>query len=146
MSGRIDSRDKQPTGGDSVRTAVAEFAAGRPDIRLCLLYGSAASGQLHAGSDVDIAVADDGPIPQDTLAEWQLQLSEALGREADLLDLRRAEGLILRQILTCRVRLKNEDPRLLSSLIRRMWYFEADMMPNIRLILRRRAERFAAGA
>jgi len=146
MSGTTDSGDKQPIEVDSVRAAIAEFAAGRPDIRLCLLYGSAASGRLHPQSDIDIAVAGDRPIPQDTLAELQLQLSEALGREADVLDLRNVEGLILRQVLTRGVRLKNQDPQLLASLIRRMWYFEADMMPNIRLILQRRAERFAGGA
>jgi predicted nucleotidyltransferase len=141
-----DSGNNHATDDDRIRKAIAGFFAGRPEIRLCFLYGSAASGRLHAGSDVDVAVAAADPLKPEELAELQLRLSELLGREVDLVDLRRAEGLLLRQILARGLRLKNEDPLFLSSLIRKMWYFEADMMPNIRLILQRRAERFAGGA
>jgi predicted nucleotidyltransferase len=54
-----------------------------PNVRLAVLYGSAARGDDHAGSDVDLLVAfrNDTPAAAGTLV---VRLERALGREVDV--------------------------------------------------------------
>jgi hypothetical protein len=54
-------------------------------------------------------------------------------------------GPILRQALSKGSVIINKAPRLLAGLIKKMWYDEADMMPNYKRIVRQRVEAFARG-
>lgn len=111
-------------------------------VRLAILYGSFASGMNGAMSDIDLAVAGEGPFDTEKLAGLNLALSAAAGREVDLLDLNTAGGMILTEVLTTGERLKMTDEELYVGLIRKMHYFQADMAPNIRYILDKRREAF----
>lgn len=64
-------------------------------VRLALLFGSRATGRFTASSDVDVAVDAPGV---DTLG-LAAALSQALGLEVDVLDLREAGYPILKRIL-----------------------------------------------
>lgn len=70
-----------------------------PPLRLALLFGSAARGELRDDSDLDIGI-----VPQDadlTLAdevELQRRLEQASGRAVDLLRLDRANTFLLGQV------------------------------------------------
>lgn len=58
------------------------------------LYGSRASGHHRADSDVDIAVLCDAPLEPVALFDAGCRLAARLGAAVDLVDLRRAGGLL----------------------------------------------------
>lgn len=74
------------------------LAAG-PPLRLALLFGSAATGRLHALSDVDVAIlpADPAASLSDELA-LQARLEQACGRKVDLVRLDDASTLLRWQV------------------------------------------------
>lgn len=113
-----------------------------PDIHFATLFGSAATGRMTAGSDVDVSVAAMRPLNVERRGELATSLSLALGREVDLIDLQAVSGLILQQAL-CKGRiLVNRDPELYARLIKRLWYNQSDMMPYTRRILQERNRRW----
>jgi len=113
-----------------------------PSILLAILYGSCADGTAGKNSDIDIGITGPELYTPEKLADLNLELSKAAGRETDLIDLRRAGGMVLTQVLTTGEILKNTDKELYLFLIKKMHYFQADMAPNIRYILDRRREAF----
>lgn len=114
-------------------------------VLLCILYGSAAAGRLTDHSDIDIAIAGNDLLDIGYLADLQVRLSISLGSEVDLVDINRAEGLILQEIIKTGIVHIKKDVSLYADLIRKAIYFDADILPNIRMILKHRAERFADG-
>ena len=82
---------------DRIPTAVAEeLAAAFPGQRLlgAWLYGSRAQGSSRADSDIDIAVLCDSVLDQVMLFDVSGRLATRLGAHVDLVDLRRAGGLL----------------------------------------------------
>jgi len=57
------------------------------NVRYALLFGSAAHGRLHAGSDVDVAVGFSRRPTVQELGELIAALELAVGRAVDLVDL-----------------------------------------------------------
>jgi predicted nucleotidyltransferase len=113
-----------------------------PNIKLCILFGSAAAGRASANSDLDIAVAAQQPLSGDEYLELMAAFSSATHREIDLLDLLSATGEILKQALSKGVIIQNLDKELCARQISRMLFNQADMMPYHDRILRERRERF----
>lgn len=70
-----------------------------PDVVAVYLFGSQASGQSTADSDVDLAVL--GADRLDPVARWELQedLAARLHRKVDLVDLRGASTVMRVQVL-----------------------------------------------
>jgi predicted nucleotidyltransferase len=115
---------------------------GFPEVRFCTLFGSAVHGRITARSDVDIAVAEKQIMPVETRMRLSLTLSAALSREIDLIDLHAVSGAILEEAL-CNARVvKNSDHVLYASLLKRMWFDQADMMPYVRRMLEERIARW----
>ena len=114
------------------------------NIQLCILYGSAAKDRLTERSDIDIAVSGYNTFDLHYLVHLQSSLSLLLEREVDLVDMNRAEGLILQHILKGEVLIK-KDAAVYADFIRKVIYFNADILPNIRMILKKRARRFISG-
>jgi len=79
---------------DAVASTVLPVLAGFPEVKVAILFGSAARDQLRSSSDVDIAVGAGHALAWDVKTELQARLSEALEREADLIDLETLEGLL----------------------------------------------------
>lgn len=73
-----------------------EFAAAFPGQRLlgAWLYGSHARGSNRPGSDIDIAVLSDSVLDAVSLFDVASRLATRLGANVDLVDLRRAGGLL----------------------------------------------------
>lgn len=73
-----------------------EFAAAFPGQRLlgAWLYGSHARGSNRPGSDIDIAVLSDSVLDAVSLFDVSSRLATRLGANVDLVDLRRAGGLL----------------------------------------------------
>ena len=114
-------------------------------VRLCLVFGSTASGKAVSKSDVDVAVAAAEPLSVDTRMELMEALSLALKRPVDLVDLTTASGPILRVALSKGRVLKNQDKLLYARLISRMLFNQTDMMPYYNRILKERRRRYFDG-
>jgi predicted nucleotidyltransferase len=112
---------------------------------LAVLYGSGGRDRLAAHSDIDLAIAKSTTMSMDEKAEMTVRLEKAAGRTVDLVDLRVIEGVILHQVLTRGVVLKNADSGLRAFLIKKALYHDADMMPLLRRMPLAKAKRFAHG-
>ena len=106
-------------------------------IRLAILFGSLAKGRATAESDLDLAVLMDVSLSVETKMALIGDLSQAMGRPVDLIDLRVTGEPILGQILKYGVRLLGSDTDY-AELIKRHLFDEADFMPYRRRILAER--------
>jgi predicted nucleotidyltransferase len=71
-----------------IRQRLADLPEVLPDLRLVVLFGSAARDGARSESDIDLAVQCDGPADLDT---FYLAMAPRLGTDRlDLIDLRRA--------------------------------------------------------
>jgi predicted nucleotidyltransferase len=116
-----------------------------PDIRLAILFGSQASGITHAGSDADVAMALDGEMSPSRLGELSACLSAALGCEVDVVDLRKAQGEFLAQIvLGGKVAVKRDSSLLAEFALKALAYRE-DMRPMVLQALKAKVRRSLNG-
>jgi uncharacterized protein len=78
---------------------IGSIASALPDFIALYRFGSTANRGTHSGSDIDLALLTDGPLP--ALERWQLQeeLARRLGRDVDLVDLREASTVMRVQVL-----------------------------------------------
>jgi predicted nucleotidyltransferase len=113
-----------------------------PDVQFAVVYGSCAHGTMTARSDADIGVAGPRAIDLAARAELSAQLSMRLGRDVDVIDLRSVSGVILQEALCTGRIVLARDKELYASLMTKMLYNQADMMPYYRRILSERRERF----
>ena len=63
------------------------------------LYGSAASGRVHPGSDIDIAFLPTSPADPVECFEVANQLADVFGCHVDLLDLSRASVVMAKEVI-----------------------------------------------
>lgn len=100
---------------------------------------------MRGDSDVDVAVLFERPLDAEQKMRMRASLEAGLSRPVDLVDLFSLNGTILKQVL-CKgqvlIRKNGED---LPSLLRRMTYNQADMMPYVSRTLYERQERFVHG-
>jgi predicted nucleotidyltransferase len=124
---------------------VRSYFAQRDDFKLVLVYGSAARGVLTAASDVDVAVAGLLALDGAAFLAVQSELSALLGRPVDLIDLNRAEGLILREAVTRGLRVKT-DARLFVKFQTKALSYREDFLPLQRAMRDARLARFIHGS
>jgi len=110
-----------------------------PAIRLSILFGSLNGASPRFDSDLDLAVAEQGPMDSRRKQALIEELAVASGRSVDLVDLHAAHGLLLRSILGTGRILVCRDRNLYGTLIRRMLFEQADFTPLVRRIHARRA-------
>jgi predicted nucleotidyltransferase len=74
-------------------------AAAWDDLDLVVVFGSTASGRVHAGSDVDVFLRLDrsGPLAPDRRLDLEDALSSALRREVDLVVDSSSTSVVLRR-------------------------------------------------
>ncbi len=116
---------------DEIVSRICITLQDRQEVKVCLVFGSAAVGNLSPGSDLDIAVCGEKAFTHEYLV--------------DLLDMNRLDGLILSQILTKGLKAINRKPDLLAHHITRMLLYNADMYPNYQMMEKARVRRFAHG-
>lgn len=71
----------------------------RSGVVYAVLFGSAARGELRADSDIDIAVAAEGPLSSEMRYGIIDAISGISGRPIDLVDLKTARGVLLARAL-----------------------------------------------
>lgn len=81
-----------------------------PEAVAIYLYGSLATGQAGPASDVDLAVLAAEPIAPERLARAREALAEALRRDVDVVDLRRASTVMRAQVVSTGRLLRDADP------------------------------------
>lgn len=119
----------------SLEFDLREQLAGHPEIRLAILFGSAASGRQTFESDVDVAVAARYPLSVSERMALVSQIANATGRVVDLVDLATASGPILNRVLATGRLLFCTDRALYAEIIKRALFDEADLAPYRRRIL-----------
>ena len=72
---------------------------GVPGCLAIYLFGSHAAGTAHPGSDVDVAFLAAGPLADETRWHLAQTLAITLGRDVDLVDLRRASAVMRVQVI-----------------------------------------------
>lgn len=128
-----------------IQEKILQVLGAFPAIKIAYVFGSAARDRLTSRSDVDVAVAADTRLSMQTRIELITQLSQALHREVDVVDLQAVNGEIVQQSLCHGVPILRQDTALHAQILSRMWFHEADMMPYIRRILAERRQRFFYG-
>lgn len=120
---------------------VARTLAPHPGILLAFVFGSAARGALRPDSDVDVAVLAASQLSPEARLELMTELSLAVKREVDLVDLSTAWGLILRQVLTTGTLALKRSDTAHAMLLKRMLFDQADMEPLRQRIIEKSLER-----
>jgi predicted nucleotidyltransferase len=113
---------------------IQQVLTGHGDIRLAILFGSLAGVRATPQSDLDLAVLMGTPLSAETKMILIGELSQAIGRPVDLIDLHMAGEPLLGQILKHGVRLFGSDIDY-AELLKRHLFEEADFMPYRRRIL-----------
>ena len=104
-----------------------------PRVRLAVIFGSAAKGRLHAGSDLDVGVVPDDPAW--TLGDelnLAVRLTRAVGREVDLVRLDLAPALLRWEVARAHVPIVAEPKAELSRFVAHAALDYADMADAIR--------------
>jgi predicted nucleotidyltransferase len=78
--------------------ALTRVVASVPNLRLAVLFGSAAKGQDRAGSDLDVGVLAGPEGPAYDLATLRVRLERETGRVVDLIQLDSAPPLLRMEI------------------------------------------------
>ena len=116
---------------------IAHTLAQHEEIQLAFVFGSAANGTLRPDSDVDVAVLAGGQLSTESRLALMAELSLALMREVDLVDLHNAWGLILRQVLTTGTLTLKRSGTAHAALLKRMLLDQADMEPRAKESLKK---------
>ena len=83
---------------------------------------------------MDLAIAGARRFTYDELFSVSDAIGSAVGREVQVRDLRRLEGLILREVLLEGSVIKNDEPDFLGRRISDMLDFTEDLLPAVRAI------------
>jgi predicted nucleotidyltransferase len=115
------------------------FLQTQTDIRLAIVFGSAAAQRLRPESDIDLAVQCDAPLSPARKSELIASIALIGGRPVDLVDLRTAGQPLLGQILQGH-RIKGSAEQIVPLALRNVLE-RADFFPLIERTLteRRRA-------
>ncbi|NDP47086.1 MAG: nucleotidyltransferase domain-containing protein [Sulfuriferula multivorans] len=118
---------------------IQQVLAQHGGIRMAILFGSLAKGCATPQSDLDLAIQMDAPLTAEAKMALIGELSQAIGRPVDLIDLRVAGEPLLGQILKHGARLLGSDSDY-AELLKRHLFEEADFMPYRRRILAERRQ------
>lgn len=137
------------TGLEEMVQTLEEWCRGQP-VRLCVLFGSQATGKTHPGSDVDVALWPVEPLTAAMKLDWVVELEDILGREASLVLVSPDLDPVLGFEIVRGGRLVYEsEPELWLKQRARLWHAYNDSLPFRRAAreqLRQFAEEVRRGA
>lgn len=92
-----------------IEAVLAHLLASIPDLMAVYVFGSQATGEANADSDLDLAVLAAGTV--EPLLLWQIagELADIVAVPIDLLELRAASTVMQYQVITTGRRLWNKD-------------------------------------
>lgn len=127
---------------NDLEEAITSLLRSHDGIEAAWLFGSAARGDEHATSDLDVAVLGPEPLAASDAKALIEQLAQVGGRPVDVIDLQATRGPIVGRILQHGTRLFCDDSPLYAELLKRWWFDQADWRPYRRRILKERRERW----
>lgn len=122
-----------------LNSRIQQVLARHDGMHLAILFGSLAKGRAAPHSDLDLAVLMKAPLSAETRMALMDELSQAIGRPVDLVDLRVVGEPLLGQVLKHGIRLFGSDADY-AGLLKRHLFEEADFMPYRRRILAERRQ------
>jgi len=131
--------------GSQIDQAIIQVLQEEPDVKLAILYGSAARDRMRANSDVDVALLCASPLQPERKLQLAMHLYQTLQRQVDLVDLSTLSGTLLKQVLCHGRLLIKNDTNAYAALLQRMVYNQTDMMPYVTRTLLERQRRFVDG-
>lgn len=127
---------------EDLKQVVAEWCQERP-VRLGVLFGSQATGQTHARSDVDVAIWPAEFLSTATRLRWITELEILLGREVSLVLVTADLDPVLGMEIVRHGRLIYErEPELWPHHRAQLWHAYNDSLPFLRAA-RQRLREFA---
>ena len=109
-----------------ISAVLTDYFATRPEVRILTIFGSFASGNAHAASDLYLAIDTGQRLSPDELAQMTSELATRLGREVDLVDLTVSRGAILEEAIIKGRKVIQRSPEDFARLLKRMWYDKED--------------------
>lgn len=99
-------------------------------VLLCVLFGSQATGKVHAQSDVDLAFWPSQPLPARLKLRWLCELEELLAQEVNLIMITPALNPVLGFEIQRDGRLLFErEPGLWQHRRAQLWHVYNDSLP-----------------
>ena len=127
---------------EKVIQVIANWCRERP-VRLCVLFGSQASGQTHTRSDIDLAIWPTEPLSTPTRLRWLGELESLFGKEVSLVlvsaDLDPVLGI---EIVRHGRLIYEREPGLWPHHRAQLWHAYNDSLPFLRAA-RQRLHEFA---
>ena len=121
---------------------VSDWCVQRP-IRLCVLFGSQATGRPHAHSDVDLAVWPNEPLEFRTELRWIGELSDLVDNEVNLVMVTpRLNPVLGFEIMRDGQVVFEAEPDLWALEAARLWHLYNDSLP-FRRAMREQLREFA---
>lgn len=127
-----------------IKSKLQDYFVHQDSIDAVILYGSFAKGTFSEHSDIDLAVHSKGELDFDALSTMQVELSLLCGREIDISDLSKAEGIYLHQVMTTGERIKFDHAVFHKYLMKALYFYE-DFLPIIRSCRAEKLKRFVNG-
>jgi predicted nucleotidyltransferase len=130
---------------DPIVAALRRVLAAGPPLRLAILFGSAARGQLRPSSDLDVAIWPlDPTLPLAAEMDLQSELELALARPVDLVRLDTASTLVCWYVARDGVLLEAHPPVEWPRFRARAASDYADFRPSLEEAARRLQRRLAS--
>lgn len=120
-----------------------KYFSQKDEIDTVILFGSFAKGNFNEKSDVDIAIHSREELDFEKLARMRTELSLLCGREIDLADLSKAEGVFLCQIMRGK-RIKF-DREIFMKYQMKAFFLREDFLPILERCRKEKLRRFANG-
>lgn len=120
----------------------SEYFEDFSNVRLALLFGSIVDERFNQHSDIDIAL--DGSFSPGDLLTMKRDLSVLSEREIDIIDLKKAEGIVLHRIMTKGLRIKDDTGLFVHYLKKALYYIE-DFYPLQKMVQNAQIRSFIDG-
>lgn len=128
---------------EEIRAILEKYFSQKDEIDTVILFGSFAKGNFNEKSDVDIAIHSREELDFEKLARMRTELSLLCGREIDLADLSKAEGVFLCQIMRGK-RIKF-DREIFMKYQMKAFFLREDFLPILERCRKEKLRRFANG-
>lgn len=133
--------DGMPLSTEDLVFALNTFYQKHPEIKVLGYFGSYAKNTARSQSDVDICLAAEYPLSSEKKIDYANELTLLLTKEVDLLDLKSANGIILKEALV-HGKWIVKDTNTFAQVLTKMLFDQADFQPHYQRMLKAKRERF----
>ena len=126
----------------SILRPIKAWAESSTKCKLAIIFGSFATSTVRPESDLDIALWWEHHLDASTKQQLNIDISNLVSRTVDIIDLRLANGILLKHILNDGEILILRGPAIMGNLHIRLLDWETDFAPAWRDMHEQRRKRF----